>query len=372
MDGGKMMLTDLPEHVLEQIVSTIASDKKDLNKFFAFGLSSKLFYKSTIHILDKNDVYFPIDMNNAKTKSNRTMMKYISLYDDVSKGKFGLKFLTKKKEKNELIPRSCLDTPVSDGCKCCNDRNDGMLDDWLEECKGLRKIYLEKIDASVPIMHLAIQKLIYQSHQTIEIFKFENDGRYPHAIDDELYNRCIRGCENLKELTIIWNLNRNMDHERALDFKHGVFKIVDNMPGLEVLRIEMPQIIGDKGQEYKNSGVFRYNIVMLDLKLRFFYEETKFTPYMPQILKSQEDSKNRKLFMFNGRKFYRDDFTSKESSDEENNEEEKSESNDDDDDNNDTSSHSDFETEEDHQKEQERIRLAEEEEIRQRTLRNWW
>ena len=109
-----MMLTDLPEHVLEQIVSTIASDKKDLNKFFAFGLSSKLFYKSTIHILDKNDVYFPIDMNNAKTKSNKRMMKYISLYDDVSKGKFGLKFLTKKKQ---LVPSSCLDAPVSDGCK---------------------------------------------------------------------------------------------------------------------------------------------------------------------------------------------------------------------------------------------------------------
>merc|ERR1712223_896663 len=195
---------------------------------------------------------------------------------------------------------------------------------------------------------------------TIEIFKFENDGRYPHAIDDELYNRCIRGCENLKELTIIWNLNRNMDHERALDFKHGVFKIVDNMPGLEVLRIEMPQIIGDKGQEYKNSGVFRYNIVMLDLKLRFFYEETKFTPYMPQILKSLEDSKNRKLFSFNGNKFYRGDCTSKESSEEEDNEEEKSESNNDNDDDNDTSSHSDFETEEDRQKEQERIRLAEE------------
>merc|ERR1712165_196072 len=119
------------------------------------------------------------------------------------------------------------------------------------------------------------------------------------------------------------------------------------MPGLEVLRIEMPQIIGDKGQEYKNSGVFRYNIVMLDLKLRFFYEETKFTPYMPQIVKSLEDSKNRKLFSFNGNKFYRGDCTSKDSS-----EEEKTESNNDDDDN-DTSSHSDFETEEDRQKEQE-------------------
>ena len=31
MVGGKKMLSDLPEHVFEQIVSTIASDKKDLN-----------------------------------------------------------------------------------------------------------------------------------------------------------------------------------------------------------------------------------------------------------------------------------------------------------------------------------------------------
>ena len=365
MAGGKMMLSDLPEHVLEQIVSTISNDKKDLNKFFAFGLSSKLFYKSTIHVLDKNDVYFPIDMNNIKTKSNITMMKYMSLYDDVSKGKFGLKFLTRKRERE----------PQHDGCMSCGDGTSGdarIMDDWLEECKNLRKIYLDKINASVPIMHLAIQKLIYQSHQTIQIFKFENEGRYPHAIDDELYNRCIRGCENLKELTIVWNLNRNMDHERALDFKHGVFKIVDNMPGLEVLRIEMPQIVGDKGQEYKNNGEFRYNIVIIDLKLRFFYEETKFTPYMDQIVKSLEESKTRKLFTFNGSEYYRNELCcvhadTKESSEEDYNKEAEKESVE-----NETTSDSDFETEEDRQKELERIKQEEEEEKRQRTLRNWW
>ena len=369
MVGGKKILSDLPEHVFEQIVSTIASDSKDLNKFFAFGLSSKLFYKSTIHILDKNDVYFPIDMNNVKTKSNVTMMKYMSLYDDVSKGKFGLKFVTKKIDSK---PK-----PANDGCKCCGDGSsgDGRIDLWLNECKNLRKIYLDKIDASVPIMHLAIQKLIFQSHETIQIFKFENDGRYPHAIEDELYNRCIRGCENLKDLTIVWNLNRNMDHERALDFKHGVFQIVDNMPGLEVLRIEMPQIVGDKGQEYKNNGEFRYNIVILDLKLRFFYEETKFTPYMPQIVKSLEESRTRKLFSFNGSKFFRNEDccvhgNTKEPSDDEEDEEEEHENNDED--TSSESSESEFETEEDRQRELERIRQEEEEEIRQRTLRNWW
>ena len=358
-----MTLSNLPEHTFEQIVSTIANNKKDLNKFFAFGLSSKLFYKSTIHVLDKNNVYFPIDMNNTKTKSNITMMKYISLYDDVSRGKFGLKFITKKRNPE----------PQHDGCKCCGDGSsgDGRIGEWLNDCKDLRKIYLDKIDATVPIMQLSIQKLIYQSHQTIQVFTFENDGRYPHAIDDELYNRCIRGCENLKELVIIWNLNRSMDHERALDFKHGVFKIIDNMPKLEVLRIEMPQIVGDKGQEYKNSGHFRYNIVILDLKLRFFYEETKFTPYMPQIVKSLEESKTRKLFSFNGEVMYRAESCCvhgnvKESSVEENNEEE-DESEDDE-----TSSESEFETEEDRQKELERIKREEEEEIRQRTLRNWW
>ena len=273
-DGHKSMY-DLQEHSLEQIVFCIARNKKDLNNFFAFGLSSKLFHKPTINTLHSLDIYFPIDMNNIKTKSNVTMMKYMALYDEVTKGKFGLKFLTKQREIE----------PQHNGCRCCGDGSmgDGRVGEWLNECKGLRKVYLDKVNVDVPIMKLALQRLIYQSHESIRVLKFENDARFPHALDNEFFNRCIRGCENLKQLVLIWRMNKTMEHERALDFKHGVFKLIDNLPGIEILRIEIPQIVGDKGQEYKNNGEFRYNIVILDLKLRFFYEETMFTPYMPQV-----------------------------------------------------------------------------------------
>jgi hypothetical protein len=355
---GHKMLTDLPEHALEEIVTCIAKNKKDLNMFFAFGLSSKLFHKPTIHVLDKNDVYFPIDMNNIKTKSNVTMMKYMALYDEVSKGKFGLKFLTKQREIE----------PQHGGCKCCGDGSmgDGRVGEWLNECKGLRKVYLDKVNVSMPIMKLALQRLIYQSHESIQVLKFENDGRFPHALDDEFFNRCIRGCESLKELVLIWRLNRTMEHERALDFKHGVFKIIDNMPDLEILRIEMPQIVGDKGQEYKNNGEFRYNIVILDLKLRFFYEETMFTPYMTQIVKSTEESKNRKLFSFNGELMHRKEECAVHGSQSSEEEEDKKEN----------------EVEEDEKEneeqtetsstEEERIKQEENEEKRLKTLKNWW
>ena len=239
-------------------------------------------------------------------------------------------------------------------------RDSGRVGEWLNECKGLRKVYLDKVNVGVPIMKLALQRLIYQSHESIQVLKFENDARYPHALDEEFFNRCIRGCENLKELVLIWRLNRTMEHERALDFKHGVFKIIDNMPDLEILRIEMPQIVGDKGQEYKKeNGEFRYSIVILDLKLRFFYEKTMFTPYMPQVLKSYEESKTRKVFSFNGELMYRKEECAvheTQSSEEEEDDDEK-------------------ENEEDDETsctEEERLKQEENEEKRLKTLKNWW
>ena len=75
MGGERKKIDDLPEHVLEEVVSVIANHNSDLNKFYSFGLSSKLFYKPTLHVLDKKNIYFPMDM--SKIETNKVMMKYI-------------------------------------------------------------------------------------------------------------------------------------------------------------------------------------------------------------------------------------------------------------------------------------------------------
>ena len=312
MVGDRKRLTDLPEHSLEEIVSLIVKDKKDLNKFFGFGLSSKLFYKSTLHVLDQHDIYFPMDMGqSAKSKSNVTMMRYMAQYDSVSKGKFGPRFVTKRRAPE----------PSHSGCKCCGDgtMGDGRIIEWLNECKGLRKIYFDKIDVSMPIIQLAFQRLIYQNHTSIQVFKFENDPNYTNAIENDFFNRCIRGCENLKELTVVWNLKNGMDQRDSFRFLKGVFKVLDNMPGLEALHIVVPWIdgkpqplkAGDDTRFYKGRDAiydnFGFKYIIIDAQLRFYYEPTIWLGNddddIPQIVKCKELPmvKNRKIFTFNGK-----------------------------------------------------------------------
>ena len=300
MVGDRKRLTDLPEHSLEEIVSLIVKNKKDLNKFFGFGLSSKLFYKSTLHVLDQHDIYFPMDMGqSAKSKSNLTMMRYMAQYDSVSKGKFGLRFVTKRRAPE----------PSHSGCKCCGDgtMGDGRIIEWLNECKCLRKIYFDKIDVSMPIIQLAFQRLIYQNHTSIQVFKFENDPNYTNAIENDFFNRCIRGCENLKELTVVWNLKNGMDQRDSFRFLKGVFKVLDNMPGLEALHIVVPWIdgkpqplpAGDMQHDtrfYKTRDItyenFGFKYIIIDAQLRFYYEPTIWLGNddddIPQIVKCKE------------------------------------------------------------------------------------
>ena len=62
-------------------------------KFYGFGLSSKLFYKPTVRALDKQNIFFPMDIE--KDKSNKLVMNYFSQYDAETKGKLGLRIKAK-------------------------------------------------------------------------------------------------------------------------------------------------------------------------------------------------------------------------------------------------------------------------------------
>ena len=304
MGCHRKRIDDLPEHALEGIVSVIANNNADLNKFYSFGLSSKLFYKPTVHVLDQNNIYFPMDM--SKYQTNKMMMKYMSLYDDAAKEKIGIRLLTKKGS-NQV---------THNGCKCCGDGSvgDGRIGEWLDDCKGLKKLFLDKIDVTFPVIDLSMKRLFFQNHQTLRVIRFQNELKNPVAISNDLWKRCICSCKQLKELEIIWNLNKWIDHDQATIFKYSMFDIVDNHPGLEILRIQVPEILKDEfGEDLKplrESGElpdFKVNLLFIDIKARFFYEKTMFSLYYKQLLKTREECKTRKLFTLNGEPMYRTD-----------------------------------------------------------------
>ena len=121
MNAEFKCIYDLPEHALEEIVCVLSKNTNDLNKFYAFGLSSNLFHVPMVRTLDKENIYFPLDI--GKDASNKNLMNIISMYDDETKAKFGLKFVAKDPKNLEE-----------------------KLYDWTTQCWGFKKIYFDKIN----------------------------------------------------------------------------------------------------------------------------------------------------------------------------------------------------------------------------------
>jgi hypothetical protein len=112
---------DLPEHAMEQIVGILSKNTGDLNTFYGFALSSKLFYKPTVRALDKENIFFPMDI--GKTDSNKRLMQYFSKYVVETKGKFGLKIVPKNAKNLEE-----------------------KVYDWIRQCYGFKKIFFDKVE----------------------------------------------------------------------------------------------------------------------------------------------------------------------------------------------------------------------------------
>ena len=255
-------ITDLPESVLEQIVGVLAKHK-DLTKFYGFGLSSKLFYKPTLHVLHRENLFFPIDI--GKNESNMTLMKYLSKYDDEEKEKFGIRLVFKNSSK--------LTQP--------------QLFEWVKDCKGLKRMFLDKVDFRNPVCSVNCKQIFLQNCKTLEMVKFQNVLSDPTGIG--YLEEFLISCKKLKDLEIIWNV-KSFDDEPARSFKYSLFDIMDASPRIETLRIQVP----DK--------VPKHALLLVDIERRFFYQKTGFSLQRPQNILPKEHSKTqiRKMFSVNG------------------------------------------------------------------------
>ena len=268
-------LYDLPEHALEQIVTILSKDTSSLNKFYGFGLSSKLFHRPTIRALDKENIYFPMDI--GKDASNMTLMKYISCYDEDIKGKFGLKIVSKNSKNLEK-----------------------KIYNWVAQCSGFKKLFFDKVDFRVPACIDNVRQIFLQNLPTIETLKIQNVVSDPEGIGK--IEGLVAACKKLKDLEIIWNL-KYFEDEPARAFKYSLFDIFDNTPSIETFRLVAPNkcIDRDDGKECAGPG---QSLIVFDIELRFFYQKTGFSLQRPQNILplSNQKAQIRKNYYLNGEK----------------------------------------------------------------------
>jgi len=264
---------DLPEHALEQIVTILCTNTTDLNKFYGFGLNSKLFHRPTIHALDKENIYFPMDI--GKDDSNKRLMKWISCYDEQTKGKFGLKIVSKSSKNLEK-----------------------KIYDWVKECTGFKKIFFDKVEFRLPACYDNTKQIFIQNLETIETFKIQNVVSDPAGI--KKIEGMIAACKNLKDLEVIWNL-KYFEDEPARSFKYSLFDIFDNTPSIETFRIIAPVNCIDRETGRQSAGPGQ-SLIVIDIEQRFFYQKTGFSLQRPQTILplSNKKSQIRKHFFLNG------------------------------------------------------------------------
>ena len=275
MIDDRKNIYDLPEHALEQMVTILSKDTADLNKFYGFGLSSKLFHRPTIHALDKKDIYFPMDI--GKDESNKRLMKYISSYDQQTKGKFGLKIVSKSSKS--------LDKKVYD---------------WVNQCSGFKKIFFDKVDFRVPACGVNVKQIFQQNLATIETLKIQNVLSDPEGIGK--IEGFVTACKKLKDFEVIWNLKYFLD-EPARAFKYSLFDIFDNTPSIETFRLVCPDKCIDENNGRECAGPAQ-SLIVFDIEFRFFYQKTGFSLQRPQNILPLTNPKAqiRKNYYLNGKK----------------------------------------------------------------------
>ena len=273
MNAEWKSLYDLPEHALEQIVGVLSKHSTDLNTFYNFGLSSKLFHKPTVRTLDKENIFFPMDI--GKNESNKKLMQYISKYDEETKAKFGLKIVARKaKDLEEKVY------------------------EWTKECVGLRKLFFDKVEFRIPACFLNAKQILCQNIPTIEVLKVQNTISDPEALCK--IEGWVAACKNLKDFEVMWNL-KYFEDEPARAFKYSLFDIFDNTPSIETFRIQVPDKVTNRHSGKECDGP-RHGLIFFDLRFRFFYEKVGFSTLRQQNILPKTDKKSqiRKSFVLNG------------------------------------------------------------------------
>ena len=293
---GTKGMTDLPEHAKEQIVSVLAKNNADLVQFYGFGLSSKLFYRPTIHALDREKIFFPLDI--VTNDSNKRIMKYISKYDDVSRDKLGIRIVDEDSYGRHITQFLRLAATAMA-------REERQWQAWVNGCKRFKKLFFDKIDFRNPVCFVNCRQIFRQNCNTLEILKVQNVMDDPEGIS--FLTGLIIACKNLKDLEVIWNI-KYFDDQPARNFRYALFDIMDGSPNIEILRIQVPEKVTNRSNGKEEDGP-KLSLIIYDMKRRFFYEKTGFSKFRPQIIhhKNSRKTRIRKLFSINGQPFYRTD-----------------------------------------------------------------